>query len=612
MSDALVKSTDLDFNKIKDSLKTYFKSKSEFTDYNFDASGLSNILDVLAYNTHINGLIANVGINESFLGSAQLRSSVVSHAEALGYYPRSRTAAAATVSLKVATTNTTVNTLTLPVNTAFSASVDDVSYTFQTTEEHTATNDGSGNFQFTTSAGSNNIVIKEGLLKTKTFLVGDTTDEQVYIIPDETIDTATLTIKVFDTNTSSTFTTYTDIQNSVRINSTSTIFIVRESPNGFYELTFSDGNVLGKAPSAGNKIVATYLSTKGAPANGATSFTADDQITVGTSDEDITVTVVNESAAGAEKETIDSIKANAPVAFASQQRLVTAEDYKALILSRYSSTVQDVTAWGGNDNIPANYGAVYVSINFKSNVSAASQTTVKNSIKSELSDNLGIMSIDTIFSDPIDTFLEVTTSFNFDPDLTGDTQETTQTRVQNLVNQYFTDNLSTFDAVFRRSLVLAEIDDLDPAILNSSMVIKVQQAFQPTLNFLSDFTVNFPVALAQPDDVNHIVQSGNFTSGGKTAFFRNKLKETKLELVDAATGDIIKDNAGTYSTGTGEVKLVGVEISGYTGDKIKVSATPNDQSTIKPLRNYILKIDTDKSASTATVDFQNTSTSLST
>ena len=607
---ALIKSTDLDFNNIKTSLKDYFKQQSEFADYDFEASGLSNILDVLAYNTHINGLIANLGINESFLTSAQLRSSVVSHAETLGYYPRSKTGASATVTIKAATSDTVTATHTLPANTTFTATVDDVVYTFQTLENYIASNDGSGNFVYKTTAGSDNIVIKEGSQKTKTFIVGDTADNQVYIIPDDNIDTSTISVKVFDTTTGSTFTTYTDIQKQVRINTDSTVFIVRESPNGFFELTFSDGNVLGKSPKAGNKIEVKYLTTKGAAANNATSFSANSKVTINSVDYALTVTKVSNSAGGAEKETIESIKANAPVAFATQQRLVTAEDYKALILQRYSSTVEDVIAWGGNDNVPATYGNVYVALKFKTGVTAATQTSTKDNIKSQLANNLGIMSIDTIFATPQDTFIEITTTFNFDPDLTGDTIETTQTNIQNTVNQFFTDNLNKFGATFRKSVLLAKIDDLSPAILNSIQEIKVQQRLVPTLNKLFNQDVIFPVTLATPDDVNHIVTTSNFTFDGKTCSVRNKLKSSTLELIDGSTGSVIRDNVGSYDAASGKVTLTGLTISAFEGEAIKISVKPADENTIRPLRNYILKVDSAKSSTVGTTDFQNTAVTL--
>lgn len=610
---ALIKSSDLDFDTIKSSLQTYFKSKSEFSDYDFEASGLSNILDVLAYNTHINGLIANIGLNEAFLTSAQLRSSVVSHAETLGYHARSRTGSFATVNLSITGTgNTTVNTLVLPRFTTFTTNIDDVSYTFQTLEVVTALNDGSGNFVFRTSAGSTNIKIVEGTQKTKTFLVGDTNDERVYVIPDTTVDVSTLVVKVYETPTSSVYDDYININDSVRINTNSTVYIIKEVPNGFYELTFSEGNVLGKSPTTGGKITVDYLSTKGDDANSAKTFLADNQVTVGSSDYDLTVTTITPSSGGDEKESIASIRANAPIAFATQQRLITAEDYKALILEKYSSTIKDVVSWGGNDNYPADYGSVYVCLNFKDGIDSTVQTTIKNSIVSQLSDNLAIMSIDTKFADPVNTYLEIITTFNLDPNLTGDTTQTIQTKVQNTINTYFEDNLGTFNAVFRRSALLGEIDSLSTGILNSKMNIKIQQRWKPTLNVQENLTLDFPVFLAEPDDKEYVVISSSFIDAdGDGVFIRNVLDSTKLELIDNSTGLVKLDNCGSYIPGSAEVKLVGLEVSSYVGDGIKISATPANQSTIKPLRNYILNIDTDKSTAIAVLDYQNTATSLS-
>ena len=617
----IIQSTELDFTNIKESLKTYLQRQTEFQDYNFEASGLSNILDVLAYNTHINGLIANFGLNESFLGSAQLRSSVVSHAETLGYYPRSKTASNATVKLQInGTGDTTTSSLDLEKGTTFTTSVSEVSYTFQTTEKVIALNDGSGNFTFTTSEGSDNITIKEGTEKTKTFLVGDAGDDQVYVIPDETMDTSTITIEVFDSPTSTSGTSYTDINNQVRINDDSTIFIVREVPNGYYEITFSDGNVLGKSPVAGNKIVISYLSVVGAEANTASLFTAANTVSVGGLSRTLTTETLATSASGAEKESISSIKTNAPVAFATQQRLVTAEDYKALINQRYSSIIEDVIAWGGNDNVPPIYGRVYLGLKYKDGTTEDVKSATQASISSELSDNLGIMSIDTIFTEPEETFLEVTLSFNFDPDLTGTTLQTTQTTIENTIKQYFTDNLNTFGKIFRSSTILTIIDALSPAILNSSLETKIQQRLEVDsitpanglqLNVQRDYSINFPVALATPDDINHTVLSTAFTVGGVSVFLRNLLESTKLQLINNADGSVFIDNVGSYNTSTGVITISGQNITAINGDAIKITATPKDPNTIKPLRNYILKNDTVRSRASGTFDFQNTAVTIS-
>lgn len=609
---AIIKSTDLDFDAIKANLKTYFQQQSEFTDYDFEASGLSNILDVLAYNTHTNGLIANVAINESFLTSAQLRGSVVSHAETIGYYPHSDTAASATITYTVATSDTATNSATLPAYTQFSGTKDDVSYTFQTLEEATATNDGSGNFSFKTSAGSTSLSIKEGTIKTKTFIVGDTSDDQVYVIPDSALDKTTLKVEVFDTTTGSSFTTYKSIEDVVRIDTTSTIFIIRETPNGSYELIFGEGNVLGKSPVSGNKIVVTYLATNHSAANGISTFTANSNITINSVSYAPTIATVTNSGGGDIKETITSIKANAPLVFASQQRLVTAEDYKAVIQQRYNNLVNDVIAWGGNDNVPPEYGKVYIALDFYDTIPAATQTVTKNSIKNQLAENLSVMSIDTEFVDPLDAFVELKVAFDYDPELTGNTAETLQTNVKNLLSTYFTTNLGSFNKVFRQSAISADIDELSTAILNSSMTVKVQRRFTPTINTVADYTVIYPMVIASPGAAGDTIKSSVITFNGQNAFIQNAADSTTLQIVNATTGTVLRDNVGAYVASTGTVNITGFNPSAFVGTEMKLSVTPANQQTIRPLRNFILKLDSDLTVAAATPDFQNTQVSLTT
>ena len=600
----VIQSSDLDFNNIKESLKTYLSRQTEFSDYNFEGSGLSNILDVLAYNTHINGLIANVAVNESFLNSAQIRSSVVSHAENLGYYPRSKSGSQATVSLSISSSDTSTTTVTLPAFSQFITSVDGVSYTFNTLDAYIATNDGSGGFSFLTESGSNIIPITEGTLKTKTFLVGETVDDQVFVVPDESMDTSTVKVNVFDSPSSSTFTSYTNVNNSLSISTTSTVYILREAPNGYYEFTFSDGTILGQKPQPGNKIVIQYLSVTGSDANNASEFEADSTPLAG---ETLVTTKITNSAGGADKETLESIKKNAPVKFASQQRLVTAEDYKALILSNYGNLVDDVASWGGNDNVPPKYGEVFVSLNFKTGISSAIQTSTKNDILNNLSKNLSILSIGTTFTDPVDTFLELTIFFNFDPDLTGSSNKTIENNIRTTVINFFANNLNTFDAVFRRSLLTSTIDDLDVSILNSRIDVKMQQRFTPTLNSDDGYNVNFPVQLAVPDDVNYIITSSQFTFNGQPAFMRNRLESNTLEIIaSGGTGEILSDNIGSYDNNTGVVSITTLNISAFIGNSIKISAVPANQSTIRPLRNYIIRVDETILSVNSNTDFQNT------
>lgn len=609
---AVIQSSSLDFDAIKASLKTKLQASTEFADYDFEGAGLSNILDVLAYNTHLNGLVANIAINESFLNSAQLRQSVVSHAETIGYYPHSKTSALATLALSVATTDTVTAQATLPANTTFTGTLGETSYTFQTLEAYTADNDGNGNFTFLTSGGSASIEVKEGTVKTKTFIIGESNEEQVYIIPDTELDKTTLKVNVFDTTTSTSFTAYSNVEEVVRIESTSTIFIVRETPNGYFELIFGEGNVLGQSPSAGNKVVITYLANNGEDANGISSFSADDELTINGIDYPLSVTTLTTSAAGDGKESIASIKRNAPLVFASQQRLVTADDYTAIIGQRFNQLIDDVISWGGEDNSPPIYGRTYVSINFYENIPEAVKTATKNTIATTISENLAIMSIDTVFTDPAYTYLELRISFDFDPELTNLTLDTTQNNIKAAIASYFSTNLGKFNKSFRQSGLISTIDALSPAILNSSMTVKAQRRFNPTFSTIANYTVDFPFAIAAPDDRNYIVASSPFTYNGQNCIFRNKLSDSKIEVHDIVNDVILEDNVGSYNQNTGVITLTGFGggITAYQGDSIKISVTPANQQTIKPLRNYILNVDLALTTAAGTVDNKNTTTSL--
>lgn len=605
-----IKTSDLDFDNIKSNLKSYLKTKDEFSDYDFEASGLSNILDVLAYNTHLNGLIANLATNESFLNTAQLRSSVVSHAEMLAYVPRSITASRASLNLSVTiSSGNRPASITLPANTAFSTSVDDVSYTFQTLEAYNAIDDGDGNYNFVGATGSNDIEIVEGSFKTKTFIVGETGEVQVYVVPDTSIDTSTINVKVYDEPSSSNFTAYTDINRAIRITGTSTHYSIKEVPNGYYEMLFGDGSTLGAAPTSGNKIVVEYLSTKGEVANTADVFIPTTDLNINGINYPILVNLVSESAGGAARESIESIRSNAPIAFASQQRMVTADDYKAQILSNYSQYLDDVVAWGGNDNVPPVYGKVYVGLKFIDGINDSVKQTIKDSIVNNLTNNLAIMSIDTVFADPIETYLELSTVFNFDPNLTGSSAKTTENLIKNTINNYFNNTLNKFSSVFRRSNILSIIDDLSPAILNSRMDVKLHQRIEPTVGTALNYVIPFPVSIAQPDDVNRTVRSSKFTYLNQTCTIANKLNSTVLQIINL-TNDVILDNIGIYDEAKGTVTLVSFNPQSIQGDYLEIIVTPANTSTIRPLRNYLIKVDNTKSFATAVIDYQNTTTTI--
>lgn len=611
-----IQSSKLDFNNIKNQLKTHFASDVEWSDYNFEAAGLSNLLDVLAYNTHYNALIANFALNESFLSTAQLRSSVVAHATSLGYNVRSVSASRATVNLTVnlLSVSNRPSTISLPSGYKFNAAIGDVTYVFQTRETYYASDDGFGVYQFKTSVGNPNIEIYEGTVTKKNFIVGEKGERLLYIIPDNTIDTSTAIVKVYDNTSTSAYTTYQSINTATAVTGESTFYQLSESPNGNYELNFGDGISFGKSPSAGNKIEVDYLSTGADAANGAAIFNPISQLSIPTGGSSVSatlnVTTIANSNSGAARQSIESIRNNAPIAFATQQRLVTAEDYKAVILQNYAS-VTDAISWGGEDNVPTRYGSVFVSLNFQDGTSADQKQAVKDSIVANITDNLSIMSVETVFADPIDTFLEVQAIFNFDPSLSGLTVQATEAQVFPKVIDYFRDNLSSFGEVWRRSELLAIIDDVSPAILNSNINIKIQQRFIPTIDEIKSYTIFFPVELAEPDDINTIVSSSTFVFNGKTCSIKNQLASNKLQVVDT-TGSPVVDNIGSYNNKAGTVTLTGFAPEQITSGNtfIKISATPANQSTIRPLRNYIIRLDQDVSFASGSIDRQTLQVSL--
>lgn len=603
-----VQNTQLDFDKVKNSLKTFFQEKSEFEDFDFEASGLSNILDVLAYNTHYNALTANFALNESFLTTAQLRSSVVSHAATLGYVPRSRIASRATVNLSVNLSGliNRPSAVVLEAGTTFTAPVGETTYTFRTLSDLTATDNGVGVYNFLNSDGTRDILIYEGAMTRKRFIVGEKGERQLYVIQDNSIDTTTADVRVYDTPSSSNYVNYAPITNAVTVNANSRYFQISEAPNGYYELNFGDGISFGKAPEAGQMIQVQYLSTIGADANGAAVFAPTNTVTVNGVQHILQVTTVAQSGVGGARQSIESIRLNAPIAFAAQQRLVTADDYKAVIQRNYP-TVIDSIAWGGEDNVPAKFGKVMVSLVFEDGTTDTQKQAVKDAIVTDISSNLSILSIDTEFQDPVTTYLEIILTFNFDPSLTGQTIKATEANVFESLKTYINTELKQFGGVFRRSELLTQIDDISEAILNSKATVKMQQRFTPDLTQSATYNLYFPVEIAAPSPSDNIVTSSTFIFNNKVCSIKNALGLTKLQIVDNV-GTVEVDNIGSYDALTGTVTLTGFSATSITAGSnfLKISCTPANQATIRPLRSYILDIDEGPSYATGQVDRQDT------
>jgi len=593
-----IKSTELDFETIKNNLKVFLAKTPEFKDYNFEASGLSALLDVLAYNTHYNSLLANFALNESFLSTAQLRSSLVSLAGALGYTVGSKTSSCAIITAYVVNP-LNPSSMTLPKGFKFSTSINNKSYIFKTRKELIAVNNGSNDYYFALNL-NRNFSIHEGVEKRKTFIAGPSGENQSYIIPTDNMDLKTVQVRVYDDPSTSFYDAYTNINDAISIDKNSRIFVIKETPNGDYELSFGNGARLGRFPSAGNKIEIIYDAVAGPEANGARSFTPVDTILDVNGDPlTLVVTTVENSIAGANKEGIESIRKNAPYLYSAQNRMVTAQDYRALVLREFPDYIEDVKAWGGEDNLPPEYGNVFLSIIFKTNNQTV-QETVKNDII-KIGKNLSVASFNIKFTDPTTTYLEVNTTFQWNPNLTSSSQTTIESLVSQTVVDYFENQLGGFDKSFRRSNMLTQIDDADPSILNSKTEVKMQLRFVPVSGKRS-YEVYYPAAISSPDDTTYTVTSENFLLNGKLHFIRNRLNSTVLEVIDVSTGGIALDNIGEYSAEQGKLVL-----NNFTGtisgsvDYIKFLAYPANQSTINALRNNILSFDASASSASAIV-----------
>ncbi len=593
-----ITSTALDFDTIKNSLKTYFAQQPEFSDYNFETSGLSNILDVLAYNTHFNGLTANFATNEAFLNTAQLRSSVVSHAEALGYRPRSRTPSSSSLTLYVNLSGVANRPSSITLNSGweFNASNESETFKFITDKNYTAEDDGNGLYSFTDVNGNSNIKVFQGEFKTKTFIVDDTAENQIYVIPDESLDTGKITVNVYDTPTSTKFTSYYFLDTALTVDSTTAFFDIKEAPNGYYEINFGDGKSFGKSPAIGSKVVVRYFSSRGTDANGCSGFKSANSYVLNDVNYPVNIQTQKSSTEGYEKETIESIRKLAPLQFASQKRLVTSADYRSMILSNFP-VVKDVAVWGGEDNVPIDYGKVYISLQYQDGTSESVKTETQNNIETNFTNQLSVMSISNKYVTPEETYLEITGNFNYDPSLTNDTGSAIQTSITNFLQEYFTNTLNSFNSSFSRSEVLTEVSDLNRAILSAKMNIKVQQRLNVTVGSPKNYNIYFPVVLIPAEAQDYSIESSMFTYGDDAVrcTVKNKLNSNILQVV-STTGTVIVEDIGSYNYKKGSVNLNGfAPVSISTGTPyITFSSTPLDQSMISPLRNYVLRLDTAK------------------
>jgi len=592
--------TDLDFDDIKGNLKTFMRNQSDFTDYDFEGSGMSALLDVLAYNTHYLAMNMNMVANEAFLDTASVRSSVVSHAKTLGYIPNSARA-------PIAYVNVTLNNIgglsnaTIPVGKVFTTVIDDVNYQFVTVAENTAqTVNGILSFS--------NIPIYEGTYVTNRYTVNTKNVDQKFYVNDENGDTTTLIVDVFDNSTSTTSTTFTQALDNTQVKSNSNVYFLQESIDGKFEIYFGDG-ITGKALSDGNIVRLRYVVTNKTAANGASSFTTSATISTIT---DITTATVSNASGGAEKESIQSIKFNAPLDYAAQGRAVTVNDFKAIVPKVYANA-KSVQVYGGEDNDVPVYGRVYISIvPTTGSITAAA----KNQIVSDLRATYSVASITPVIIDPEYTKLRLSIVFTYNSKNTIKAKETLESNVLTTVTNFNTNNLTNFDSAFRHSAFTRLVDETDDSITSNITSVELSKDFTPTLGTTTKYTIPFSNALYNPhsghnmDEGGILISSGFFISGNENEMFLNDNGKGIVRMyyvVGGTTKTYQDETAGTIDYNTGEVIITSLNVTsisnvdGATSTKIRLIVKPESNDVIA-VRNQVLEIDLSNTTINASVD----------
>lgn len=567
-----LRSTELDFDEIKQNLKDFLSSQSEFTDYNFEGSALATLLDLLAYNTHYNALYANFVANEMFLDSASKRASVISLAKHFGYTPSSAKSARAKINLSV-TTSGSPQSLLLPKFTPFVTTIDGVDYTFYNLSNVLKSPVASNTFYF------ENIELVEGTPLSYRYPVSNS--QNVFLVPNADIDTTTLTVEIQNSSVDATRTTYTKSDEFINVSATDTVYFLEVTRNNQYKLIFGD-DVIGKKLSDGNIVNIQYLKTNGSLANNATSFTLDS--TGGFTVSSAAITLVQRASGGKVQETTESIRSNATKFFTTQNRAVTAEDYKNIILAEYSE-IDACSTWGGDENIPPIYGKVFIS------AKPTNGTTLSNELKTELTRILNkknVVGISPEFVDPEYLYMVINTNFYYDPSKTTQATANLESNIRATIVSLKDSELDNFDAVFRKSKFTRDIDYTSKAILNNNTDIQLYKILKINTENPANYTIQF---------VNPI-RKINSTA------FRLFNDSVNYYLDDDGNGNIrrfhyensrkIIDNQvfGSVDYRTGKIDIPTVALSLLT-DNCKIYAEPVSQD-IHSVRNQILTIlDTD-------------------
>lgn len=570
--------TELDFDNIKDNLKAYLKNQDVFTDYNFEGSGLNILLDTLAYNTHYLAYNLSMAMNESFLDSAMLRSSVVSQAKTIGYVPRSIRSAVATVNVII--NDPTLIQATLEKGTAFRTSIDGTSYSFINISDYSSSREN-GILQFL------NVPIYEGTYVTTQYTVDYTNLTQRYLIPANT-DTTTISVSIQNSSSDTEQRSYSFAEDISELTDLSEKYFLQEVENGQFEIYFGDG-VLGKKLVNGNIVIIKGVVTNGLNGNNANSFTIQGNVS-GASN--LTVRTVAAATGGDVAESIESIKFFAPLSYSAQNRAVTAYDYKALIPKVYPNA-QSVQVWGGEENDPPRYGAIYIAVKPYSGISL---TETQKQVIVDRIKKYSILSTTPIIVNPEIVSVLLNVTFRYNENLTNTTVSELNSMVTKNILDYGLNDLERFNRMFRHSELTKIIDNTHTSILSSIVRMNISASFIPSINTSQQYIINFRNALYHPHTGHEpIIKTTSFkVSGSDLDHYLNDDGNGNIRLYNqvGTTITYVNNLIGTIEYSTGKITLNSLNVTsvGNNDGTIRIFTIPSSYDII-PVKQQIVTID---------------------
>ncbi len=590
--------SDFDFDAIKLNLKSFLQGQKQFQDYDFEGSSLNILLDILSYNTHYLAYLANMATNELYLDSADIRNNIVSLAKMIGYTPSSPRAPMA--SIDVTLNNASGTSVTMNKGTVFTTSVDDISYQYVTNSDVTIT-PSAGIYKF------NGVSIYEGTLVTFKY-TADTTDvDQRFIIPSARADTSTLLVKVQNSSSDTTTETYSLAGGYNNVTGESKVYYIQEGQDGKYEIYFGDG-VNGKSLADGNIVILEYIVTNIEDSNGASSFTLSGNIGGFTN---ATISTVSSSQGGAAGETDESIRLNAPLNYAAQERAVTTTDYETLVKQIYPNALS-VSAWGGEDDETPRYGIVKIGIK------AASGSTLTETTKQDIVNKLkpyNVASVSPQIVDPETTSVLLTSTVKYNTSTTTKSNDTLKSEIITAITNYNTNTLQKFDSIYRHSKLTGIIDNVDNSILSNITTVKIRKSFTPTLGSSQKYNVYFRNAVFNPHTGHNMAAGGILSSTG----FKVTGSDFEMFLDDDGSGNVRRyylssgirtyanESQGTINYTTGDITLNSLNVASIsniravTSTVIEITITP-DSNDVVPVRDQIVEIDVSNSGITVTAD----------